>query len=215
MSSVRVMVGDDQAVMRAGLRSLLERFPDMEVVGEAADGDEALRAVGRLQPDVALLGISLPVVNGLDATLRIRKTHRRTRVLLLSASSDEEYAREALRAGAAGCVLKSADANELVLAVRAVARGEMWLSPAVMKSVAGSYARNGSHEPPPRLTVRQREILQLLAEGNSTKQIAQRLEVSVKTVETHRAHVKERLGIHELAGLVRYAIRLGIVRSDA
>jgi DNA-binding NarL/FixJ family response regulator len=96
-----------------------------------------------------------------------------------------------------------------------VARGEMWLSPAVMKSVAGSYARNGSHEPPPRLTVRQRETLQLLAEGNSTRQIAQRLEVSVKTVETHRAHVKERLGIHELAGLVRYAIRLGIVRSDA
>jgi DNA-binding NarL/FixJ family response regulator len=171
--------------------------------------------MGEQHPDLALFDISMPGLNGLEATARAVKEYPRTRVVVLSMHADDEYVYRALRAGAAGYLLKNADRRELELAVRAVARGETWLSPAVSKKVIAAFS-GGKHleDPVEVLTPRQREILQLVAEGHSTKEIAQRLDLSVKTVESHRSQLMERLGIHDVSGLVRYAIRLGIVRVE-
>lgn len=219
VSALRILLADDHALVRAGIRSLLESLPDVEVVGEAADGHEALRLMGELRPDIALMDVSMPNLNGLEAALRAARDHPHVRIVILSMHADDAYVREALRAGAAGYLLKRADRSELELAVRAVARGETWLSPAVAKTVATAFARTEQatqgRGPFDLLTPRQREILQLVAEGESTKQIAQRLRLSVKTVETHRAQIMERLGVRGVPGLVRYALRVGIVRTDS
>lgn len=216
MSKLRILLADDHALVRAGLRRLLESLPEVEVVAEAGDGHEALRLMGERQPDLALLDVSMPALSGLEVALRAAKEHPKVRVVMLSMYADPEYVRQALRAGAAGYLLKDASPGELELALRAVARGDNWLSPAV-SPVAASALASERAEPGPfeLLTSRQREMLQLIAEGNSTKEIAFRLGLSVKTVEAHRAQLIQRLGVRGLAGLVRYAVHAGIVRPHS
>lgn len=218
MTPFKILLADNHALVRAGIRALLEQLPNVLVVGEAGDGREALRLVEQEQPHLVLMDITMPVMNGLEATVRLVKEFPGTRVVMLSVHTDEEYVLQALRAGAVGYLLKDAGRAELELAVTAVSRGETYLSPAVSRHVVGNYVRrtgNGGAEGRlETLTPRQREILQLIAEGKSTKEIACILDVSVKTVETHRAQLMERLDIHDVAGLVRYAIRTGVVTAD-
>jgi DNA-binding NarL/FixJ family response regulator len=213
VSALKILLVDDHELVRAGLRSLLEGLADVEVIAEASDGHEALRLMSELDPDVALVDITMPNLNGLEMTVRATKDHPRTRILILSMHADEEHVRQALVVGAAGYLLKNANKSELELAVRAVARGDTWLSPAVSKLVVNAYTRGNEMTPGPfeLLTSRQREILQLIAEGHSTKEMAQALGLSVKTVETHRTQLMERVGVRDVPGLVRYAIRVGLV----
>jgi DNA-binding NarL/FixJ family response regulator len=217
VTPVRVLLADDHVLVRAGIRSLLGTLPGVEVVAEARDGEEALRLVEVLRPDVVLMDIAMPGLNGLEATTRIARDHPETRVIIVSMHVSEEYGARALRAGASGYVPKDADVRELELAIDAVARGETYLSPAVSTHVVADYRRRLAEAPDAlaRLSSRQREVLQLLAEGHSTKEIAFRLKLSVKTVETHRAQLMDRLNIHDLAGLVRFAVRTGLVTPDA
>jgi len=209
MTAIRVVLVDDHALVRSGMRALLEQMPGIQVAGEATNGREALELVGRLRPDVVLLDISMPELNGLEVAERLHAAQPGVRVVLLSMHADEQYVDRALGVGASGYVLKSADAEELERAVRSAARGLAYLSPAIARA-AGRRARSDRSGGSP-LSPRQREILQLIAEGNTTRQIAEKLGVSVKTVETHRAHVMERLEIHDVPGLVRYAIRTGLI----
>ena len=215
MKPVRILIAEDHALVRAGLRKLLEGIPGLEVVGEAGDGRDAVAQVDSKVPEIALLDIAMPGLNGLEAAAKIVEEHPETRVILLSMHSNEEYVLQALRAGVTGYVLKDSALSELELAIAAVRRGDTYLSPSVSRLV-GEYVRRSGGAPTPResLTPRQREILQLIAEGHSTKKIAGELKVSVKTVETHRAALMEKLDIHDVAGLVRYAIRIGLVTSE-
>jgi len=217
VKSIRVLLADDHALVRAGIRSLLTGLEGIEVVGEAGDGREALRLVEKERAHVLLMDIAMPGLNGLEALARVTKDYPHTRVLILSMHANEEYVLQALRAGAAGYLLKGAGPAELELAVRAVARGETHLSPSISRHVVDDYLRRLSEGPaaPEALTPRQREILQLIAEGHTTKEIASKLGLSVKTVETHRMQLMERLDIHDIAGLVRYAIRTGLVTPEA
>ena len=213
MNTVRVLLADDHTLVRAGLRKLLESIPAMEVVGEAGDGLALLELAERLRPDVVLMDIAMPGLNGLEATGRICRAWPEVRVLILSMHQNAEYVRQALRQGAAAYLLKDAAPLELELALAAVLRGETYLSPAVSKGVVSDYVQRLRSDEPAEdaLTPRQREVLQLIAEGHSTKEIARRLDLSVKTVETHRTQLMRQLDIHEVAGLVRYAIRSGLV----
>ena len=217
MTATRVLLADDHSLMRAGLRALLKEMQGVEVIGEAEDGAEALRLIGELYPDIALLDISMPGLNGLEVTARASKEYPRTRIIILSMHAYEEYVHRALVAGAAGYLLKNAEEGELELALRTVARGQTWLSPAISRTVVDALSRGEKPAPGPFeiLSARQREILQLIAEGRSSKEMARRLELSVKTVESHRTELMERLGIHGIAGLVRYAIRTGIVHPES
>lgn len=212
---IRLLLADDHALVRAGMKSLLESAEGFEVVGEASNGREAVRLARTLTPDVALLDIAMPELNGLDAARRIGSECPDVRVLILSMHTDPGYVRAAMQAGAAGYVLKDAGVEELELAIRAALRGERYLDPRVSKEVIEGYVRGlEAEEPGPMLTPRQREILQLVAEGRSTREVAERLHVSVKTVETHRAQLMDRLGIRDVAGLTRYAIRIGLVSGE-
>ncbi|HTK91367.1 MAG TPA: response regulator transcription factor [Verrucomicrobiae bacterium] len=216
MSAIRIVLADDHALVRAGVRSLLASIPGVEVVAEAGDGHEALALVEKWRPRLVLMDIAMPGLNGLEATARLAKSHPETAVIMLSMHAAEEYALQALRAGAAGYLLKDADLSELELAIGAVARGQTYLSPAMSKHLVSDYRRRMAEQPDPldRLTPRHREVLQLIAEGQTTKDIAARLKLSVKTVETHRAQLMDRLDIHDLAGLIRFAIRVGLVAPD-
>jgi DNA-binding NarL/FixJ family response regulator len=211
----RVLLADDHLVVRTGLRALLEEMPGIAVVAETGDGLEALRLISEKRPELALLDISMPGLNGLEVAARAHKQFPGVRLVILSMYVDDEFVRRALASGAVGYILKNADRSELELALRTVIRGETWLSPPIARRVADAYARGAA----PRdvrfeaLTGRQREVLQMIAEGLSTKEIATRLDVSVKTVEGHRAELMQRLGIHGVAGLVRYAIRIGLVQQ--
>jgi DNA-binding NarL/FixJ family response regulator len=213
---MRVVLADDHTLFRAGLRALLEKLPEMQVVAEASDGREAVHMVETHHPDLVLMDIAMPGLNGLEATRRLVKVFPAIRVLILSMHRSEEYVWQALRAGAAGYLLKDANPAELALAITAVTRGETYLSPPISKHLIREYIQRvgGEETTLERLTPRQREILQLIAEGHTTKAIAQRLGLGVKTVETHRTQMMERLGIHDIAGLVRYAIRMGMVLPD-
>ena len=213
---IRILLCDDHLLIRASLKSLIGEFPGIEVVGEASDGREALEHAGRLQPNVVLMDIAMPGLNGLEATRRLVKDYPQVRVVMLSMHADESHVLQALRAGASGYVLKGSAPRELEMAIEAVARGEIFLSPAISKHVIDVYLNRAEGEinSLDLLTPRQREILQLIAEGKSSKQIAQLLEASVKTIESHRASLMERLDIHDVAGLVRYAIRHGLVSSE-
>ena len=215
-SPIRVVLADDHALVRAGIRSLLGAMHDVQVVGEAASGEEALQLAERERPDVILMDIAMKGITGLEAAARVRERQPEVRVVILSMHSGEEYVLQALRAGAAGYLLKDAATGELELALRSVMRGESWLSPAVSRQVVAGYAQQhlGGEVVPDVLTARQREVLKLVAAGKSTKEIAFLLNLSVKTVETHRAQIMERLGIRDVAGLVRYALRTGLVPPE-
>ena len=216
MKPVRVLLADDHTLVRAGLRKLLEAMPEVEVVGEASDGLALLALAGQLRPTLVLMDIAMPGLNGLEATARLARQSPDIRVLILSMHQNEEYVRQALRHGAAGYLLKDAAPMELDLAIQAVLRGETYLSQAVSRGVVSDYVQRlrGEETPGTQLTPRQREVLQLVAEGHSTKEIARRLDLSVKTVDTHRSQLMKLLDIHEVAGLVRYAMRVGLISPD-
>jgi DNA-binding NarL/FixJ family response regulator len=212
----RIVIADDHTLVRAGLKILLSTLPGVDVIGEANDGGEAIRLVGELKPDVVLMDIAMKPVNGLDAAARINAKYPDVRILILSMHANEEYVLQALRAGASGYLLKEAATAELGLALAAVARGETYLSPPVSRAVVDGYVNrtagdSGSDEV---LTPRQKQILEFIAKGLGTKEIAFELDLSVKTVETHRAMLMERLGIRDVAGLTRYAIRQGLISPD-
>jgi len=212
----RVLLVDDHALVRAGIRALLEGLPDVEIAGEAGDGLEAVKRVRRDPPDLVLLDITLPGLNGLEAAAQIARLEVRTRVLMLSMHASAEYAARAFAAGAAGYLNKDSAFDELALALDTICAGRRYLcraiDPALVQQL-GELAGRGESELE-RLTPRQRQILQLIAEGHGTRQIAERLFLSVKTVETHRGQVMDRLGIHDVAGLVRCAIRNGLVPPE-
>ncbi|MBL8250122.1 MAG: response regulator transcription factor [Candidatus Competibacter sp.] len=221
MSQVRVLLADDHTLVRAGVRVLVESFEGFAVIAEAGDGREAVRLARELEPDIALLDIGMPELNGLDATALILKAAPRTQVIILSMHSTENYVLEALRAGAVGYVVKHAAVEELDRALRAVQSGERWLSPTVSRHLLDDYLRLARKEAsaqtvagPELLTLRQREILQLIAEGRTTRQIAERLSVSARTVETHRAQIMDRLNLHDVASLTRFAIRSGLIDRE-
>lgn len=215
--SVQVLLVDDHVLVRRGLRALIEGFDGFEVVGEAADGREALRRVRSLRPAIVVMDVTMPGLNGLDATGRILKAVPDCAVLVLSMHSADHYVIEALRAGASGYVIKDAAPEALEAAMRRIARGGRYLSPPLSPALFDRAAKTAVGEPGDHevlLTSRQREILQLIAEGGSTREIAECLHISVKTVETHRAQLMQRLGIFDVAGLTRHAIRCGLVSSD-
>ncbi|MGQ0547766.1 MAG: response regulator [Betaproteobacteria bacterium] len=212
---IKVLLADDHALVRAGIRSLLNAMNEVEVVAEASSGEEAIDLAASSRPDVVLMDIAMKGITGLEAAARMRNSNPEVRVVILSMHSGEEYVLQALRAGAAGYLLKDAATGELELALRSVMRGESWLSPAVSRQVVEGYVqRAGGEQAPEVLTARQREVLRLVAGGKSTKEIAFLLNLSVKTVETHRAQIMERLNIRDVAGLVRYALRTGLVPPD-
>jgi DNA-binding NarL/FixJ family response regulator len=216
LSRVRVLLTEDHRLVRAGIRSLLEQMPEVEVVAEADNGRDALQFVKKLRPEIVLMDIAMPGMNGLEATRRLTSEFPFVSVLILSMHANAEYVIQALRAGARGYLIKGAAVEELIFAVRAVIRGEMYLSPSISGPVVSDYLHHlGTSELPiDRLTPRQREVLQLVVEGKTTKEIAVTLDVGVKTVETHRAKLMESLDIHDIAGLIRYAIRSGLVALD-
>ena len=216
MSTLRVMLADDHALVRAGIRALLEKMPNVQVVGEAGDGRTALDMAKKLTPKIILLDVSMAELGGLEVLPRIVSELPSTKVLILSGYANEEYVLRALQRGAAGYLLKEAAAEELGLAIKAVAQGQTYLSPSVSRTVVESYLQRASGEERSRdqLTARQREVLQLIAEGKNTKEVADVLKISVKTAETHRLQLMNRLDIHDVAGLVRYAIRTGLISAD-
>lgn len=213
---MNVLLADDHTLFRRGVRALLQAIPDVHVVAEASDGREALELIETHRPDVALVDITMPGLNGLEVAARAAKASPRTRILILSMHAGEAYVAQALAAGVGGYLLKDAADDELAMALKAVARGDVYLSPRISKQVVERYARAAATEPDPLagLTARQREILQLVAEGKSSKEIAAMLKLSIKTVESHRGQIMERLGVHDVTGLVRFAIRVGLVSPD-
>src|SRR5579859_179189 len=218
MAPVRVVLADDHTLFRAGIRSLLGELNDIQVVGEAGDGLTALQLIIARLPDIALLDIGMQGMNGLEVATHLANLHNPVRVIILSMHANEEYVLQALQAGAVGYVLKDADTIELELALKAAMQGQVYLSPAVSQQVVAGYVqrtRAGSEELLDQLSVRQRETLQLIASGYSMQDIARRLQISVKTVEKHRAQLMDRLGIYDIPGLVRYAIRARLISPDS
>lgn len=215
MSSIRIVLADDHKLVRAGIRALLEQISGVKVVGEAGEGREILNTIQETKPNIALLDIGMSGLNGLDAAAQITKDYPDVRVIILSMHSTEEYVMQAMKIGVAGYLLKDSATEELEMAVRSVAIGEHYLSPSISKRVLTDYRDRLNREEDERakLTTRQREILQLIAEGKSTREIAELLHISVKTIETHRSQLMDRLDIHDLAGLVRYAIRIGLIST--
>ena len=207
---LRILLGDDHLIFRQGVKSLLER-EGLQIVGETADGQEAIRRARELSPDVAVLDLGMPLLNGLDAAREIVRVSPRTRPIILTMHSEDPYVLEALRAGVKGYVLKTQPSADLVQAIQEVSRGRIYLSPGVSRTVVEAYL--GKTElPPDPLSSREREVLQLVAEGKTTKETARLLGVSVKTAENHRTRIMAKLDIHETAGLVRYAIRRGFIQ---
>jgi len=215
VGALRILLVDDHALVRAGMRSLLREIDGVEVVAEASDGAEALTAAERERPDVVLMDIAMKGMNGLEAAARLRERQPAAKVVILSMHTSEEYVLLALRAGAAAYLIKDSATSELELALKCVMRGETYLSPAISRQVVDGYVqRVGVGTGPDPLTPRQRDVLKRIAEGRSTKEIAFDLNLSVKTVETHRAQIMDRLGIRDVAGLVRYAMRTGLVPPE-
>jgi len=216
MTPIRVLLADDHGLVRAGMRRLLESIPDIAVIGEAGTGSQALQQARQGRPDVVLMDITMPDMTGLEALARLKQELPRVRVLILSMHDEEAYVTQALQAGADGYLLKDSATAELEIAVRAVAAAEMYLSPAVSRYVVASYLRvvyrvAGEQQ---RLTPRQREILHLVAQGYTNRQIAGLLTISTKTVEAHRAQLMERLNTHDVTGLVRIAMRMGLIPGE-
>ena len=214
----RIVLAEDHTLVRKGMRLLLETIPGLSVVGEAADGLEALQLIEEHRPDCVLMDLAMPGLSGIEAVRRASAEFPHIPVLVVSMHADEAYVHQALAAGAAGYLLKGSDKEELEIAVRTVCSGQTYLTPAISKTLVSALSRksqtSSASSPLELLTVRQREVLRLVAEGNSTKQVAARLGLSVKTVEAHRGAIMERLGIRDLAGLVRFAVRAGLVAGD-
>ena len=218
MDKIRVLLAEDHTIVRKGLRSLLDAEPDTEVVGEAEDGRKAIQLVEKLCPDVVLMDISMPGLNGLEATRQITKRFPEVKVLILTVHSDEEYIRQVLSAGASGYLVKQAAPSELASAIRAAYQGDFFPSPSISRELIEDYTRQAEamseNDSLLALTDREREVLQLIAEGHSNRQIAEILHISVKTVETHRAHLTDKLGIRSAAELTKYALRRGVISLD-
>jgi two-component system, NarL family, response regulator NreC len=207
---IQVLLADDHLLVRQGLKGLLER-EGFKVVAEAGDGREAIRLAGTSHPDVVILDLAMPALNGVDAAREIARAEPRTKAILLTMHKEDPYVLQALNAGISGYVLKTQAGAELVQAIREVARGAIYLSPGVSRAVVDAYKAK-SELPPDPLSPREREVLQLVAEGKTTKEVAGVLGISVKTAESHRTRIMEKLDIHETASLVRYAIRRGLIQ---
>jgi DNA-binding NarL/FixJ family response regulator len=210
MKKTRILLADDHAVVRQGFKMLLDAQSDMEIVGEASNGREAVEAAETLRPDVVVMDVAMPELNGIEATRRLAASAPHTRVIALSMHKDSVYVREILRAGARGYLLKDSGANDLVSAIRVVARGESYLSPAVSNAVLDDYRKQVTN-PIDLLTSREREVLQMLAEGKTNKEIAGVLNLSVYTVDAHRGRIMEKLNLHSINDLVRFAVRNGMI----
>jgi DNA-binding NarL/FixJ family response regulator len=214
---IRVLIVDDHAILREGVRALLALQADIEVVGEASNGTEAIAATGRLDPDVVLMDIAMPGLGGIEAALEMRKQGRRAKILILSQYEDREYVRRLLQAGVSGYVLKKSAGAELANAIRAVNRGGLVLDPEVARTAmeeGGPAASGAATDPYDTLTDREKQVLKLVAEGRSNKEVAEVLGISVKTAMSHREHVMEKLGVHNRTELVRFAIKKGVIRVD-
>ncbi|UCH59422.1 MAG: response regulator transcription factor [Anaerolineales bacterium] len=214
MTTIRILLADDHTIVREGIRSLLEDEEDMSVVGEAEDGHTAIRITHQLKPDVILMDIAMPLLNGLEATRRIKEDYPEAKVLILTMHENEEYIRQVLASGAMGYILKDAAARDLLGAIRTVHKGEMILSPAVTRLVIEDYLRWGDLQPEKNSTIlspREREVLQLIAEGYTNKQIAEILTISIKTVQTHRMNLMKKLDLHDRGELIKYAIQKKII----
>ncbi len=214
MTKMRVLLVDDHAILRDGIRALLALHDDIEVVGEATDGREAIDKVRQCSPDVVLMDIAMPLMDGLEATRRIHKENPEVRVLILTQHDNKEYVLSCIKAGAAGCIPKKAVASELVSAMRVVQQGDSYLYPSVASVLLKDYLQRAQEDPYDGLTNREREVLKLVAEGRTTREIADLLCVSVKTVLGHRAKIMEKLDIHNRTELVKYAIRKGLITPD-
>ncbi len=212
---MKVVLADDHTLVRTGIRGLLEAIDGVQVVAEAGDGREALELIERHQPHIAVLDITMPGLNGLEVAARASGVSPRTRVLILSMHADELFVAQALRAGVAGYLLKDSAVPELHLAIAAISQGNPYLSPAISQHLVDGFLHGGEPlaDPLEGLTTRQRETLQLIVEGHSTREISEILGVSIKTVESHRAQLMDRLGIRDVPGLVRFAIRSGLISS--
>jgi two-component system response regulator NreC len=210
MARIRILLADDHAVVRQGFKMILAAQADMEIVGEAGNGREAVELAEKLRPEVAVMDVAMPELNGIEATRRLAHSTPHTRVLALSMHKDSVYVREILRAGARGYLLKDSPSAELLAAVRAVASGEGYLSPAVSNAVLDDYRKHVTN-PIDLLTSREREVLQMLAEGKTNKEIATVLNLSVYTVDAHRGRIMEKLNLHSINELVRFAVRNGLV----
>jgi two-component system, NarL family, response regulator NreC len=215
MRKIRIVLADDHKLMRSGLRVLLEQQPDLTVVGEASDGREAVALVASQRPDVLVMDIGMPSLNGIEAAAQITQSNPEAAIVMLSMHSDESYVLRALKAGAKGYLLKDSAEADLIQAVRAVAEGKSFFSTAVSKVLLDDYVRklkrSGAEDPYDLLTPREREVLQLVAEGKSNKEVAQLLNLSVYTVETHRSNIMEKLNLHGVPELILYAVRKGII----
>jgi len=218
METIKVLIADDHTILRQGIKALLDNQAGIEVIGEAKDGREALTLIEDLLPDVILMDIAMPGLNGLEATRRIKKKFPKIKVLVLTMYTNEEYVFQILQAGANGYLVKETAFQDLISAIRAVYRDEAFMSPSISKKVINRYTqrvRDANDTTGDMLTTREREILQLIAEGSSSKKIAEALFISPKTVETHRTHIMDKLNIHNRTDLVKYAIRTGIVDIDS
>ncbi len=215
MKKLRIILADDHALVRSGIRVLIESMPDVEVAGEAGNGKEAIELASRTLPDIAVLDVAMPELDGLRATEVLTRDYPSVKVIILTMHHSPDLVMHALRAGAAGYIVKDAATSELAAGIRAVARGESYLSPAISRVVIeGSIERAEPPGPADELTARQRQVLRLLVEGKPMKEIASTLQVSIKTVETHRAQLMNRLKIHDVPGLVRYAMRTGLTPAE-
>ncbi len=216
MGTIKVLIVDDHAILREGIRALLSLYPDVEVVGEASDGHEAIAKTRQFSPDIVLMDVAMPGLGGLEATIEIRKQNPNSRVVILTQHDDTEYIFPILQAGAAGYVLKKAVGTELVAAIRAVHAGGSFLYPSVATAVIEGFVHKGKDAEPSydRLSDREKQVLRLIAEGHSNREIADMLSVSVKTVIAHRANLMEKLDIHNRTELVKYAIRKGLIAVD-
>jgi DNA-binding NarL/FixJ family response regulator len=215
--NIRILIADDHAIVREGVKALINMADDMEVVGEAADGREAIARAQALEPDVAVMDIAMPGLGGLEATIEIRKLCPRTRILVLSQYDDREYVRRFLKAGVSGYVLKKSAGSDLVAAIRSVHRGGLVLDPDVAREAMRDHAADGSRaaDPYDALTDREKQVLKLVAEGRSNKEVADELGISVKTAMSHREHIMEKLDLHSRTELIRFAIKQGVIRVDS
>jgi DNA-binding NarL/FixJ family response regulator len=214
MNKIRVLLADDHTILRDGIRALIEDEPDMVVVGEAEDGRSAVRMAAQLKPDVVLMDIAMPLLNGLEATLKIHRDYPEVKVLILTMHENEEYIRRVLATGAMGYILKDAAARDLLSAIRSVSQNQAVLSPAITRLVIEDYLRWGdlqSNHTSSKLSPREREVLQLIAEGYTNKEIAKILNISIKTVQAHRANMMKKLDLHDRGDLIKYAIQKKII----